>query len=113
MRIKISGVEYSDLEILREAEAEIQLMAKLFGKPKKAGYDGVLGDSFNSKFIGYIPNEGGELQKPAIIKKWLLSDVPHMRKVFLCEYKGKYWFSLGYGYKQHLDFPKALKVEKV
>ena len=109
MRIKISGVEYSDLEILREAEIPL----KLFGKPKHAGYDGVLGDSFNSKFIGYIPDGGGELQKPAIIKKWLLSDVPHMRKVFLCEYKGKYWFSLGYGYKQHLDFPKALKVEKV
>lgn len=108
MRIKISGVEYSDLEILREAE--IPLMDKLFGKPKHAGYDGVLGDSFNSKFIGYIPDGGGELQKPAVIKKLLLSDVPHMRKVFLCEYKGKYWFSLDYGYKQHLDFPKELQL---
>ena len=106
MKIKISGVEYSDLRILREAE--ILLMAK-FGKPKHAGYDGVLGDSFNSKFIGYIPDKGGELQKPTVIKKLLLSDVPHTRKVFLCEYKGKYWFSLDYGYNQHLDFPKALK----
>ncbi len=87
MRIKISGVEYSDLDILREAE--IPLMAKLFGKPKNAGYDGVLGDYFNSKFIGYIPADGGELQKSTFIKKLLLSDVPHMRKVFLCEYKGK------------------------
>ena len=80
MRIKISGVEYSDLEIL--SEAEIPLMNKLFGKPKHVDYDGVLGDSFNSKFIGYIPDGGGELQKPAVIKKLLLSDVPHTRKVF-------------------------------
>jgi hypothetical protein len=107
MRIEISGVEYSDLEIL--SEAEIPLMDKLFGKPKNASYDSVLGDSFNSKFIGYIPDEGGELQKPAVIKKLLLSDVQHTRKVFLCEYKGKYWFSLGYGYKQHLDFPRSLE----
>lgn len=106
MKIKIKGIEYYlDLRTLKEAE--ISLMIKLFGKPKhKEGYDRLLGDNFKSKFIGYIPDGGGELQTPTTFQKLLLLNVPHTRKVFLCEYKGKYWFSLEYYGIHYLEFPR-------
>ncbi len=110
MKIEIDGVSYSDLEIL--GEYEVPMLARKFGEPNHKGFDGVIGDSYKSKFIGYIPEEGGVLIKPSPISRLLLSDKPNTRKVFFCEYKGKYWFSLDYGYSQHLEFPRELKGDK-
>lgn len=105
--ININGVGYKDLEIL--SDAEVPSLIRKLGKPNHKDFDGVLGDSFKNRFIGYIPEKGGALIKPSLINRLLLSDKPSTRKVFFCEYKNNYWFSLDYGYSQHLEFPRNLK----
>lgn len=99
MKIKIDYKEYEDLKVLKDADA--QKLIQRFGKPKKRGYDGVLGDSFESGYIGAY----------GFVAKHRKED-GEARDVHLCHYKGRYWLSLNYGYSNHLDFPKSLKKKQ-
>ena len=96
MKITISYKEYADLKILKEADA--QELIQRFGKPNKKGYDGVLGDSFEHRYIGNYGFVAKHKRK-----------AEEAREVYLCHYKGKYWISLNYGHSNHLDFPRNLR----
>lgn len=99
MKIRIDNIEYEDLKVLKDADA--RKLIQRFGKPNKNGYDGVLGDSFEHKYIG----EYGFVAKHK--KK-----EDEARKVYICHYKGRCWLSLNYGYSNHLDFPKFLEKKQ-
>ena len=104
MLLEIENTKYDDLSIIKDISK-----LRVFGEPKAKVYDSLLGDNFFIKFIGYIPAVGGALIKPSLIERLLLSEKKNLRRVFLCEYKGKYWFSLDYGYNPHLDIPEELE----
>ena len=96
MKIRIGYKEYEDVKVLEEAD--VQELIQRFGKPNKSGYDGVLDDSFEAKYIGDY----------GFIAKHRKGDYDS-REVYLCHYKGRYWISLNYGYSNHLDFPRSLR----
>ncbi len=105
MKIIIDGKKYQPLVLLRDKEA-LLLLQQTVGKPNKKGLDEVLGGVIKSKFIGYISENGGKL----IVKATELFNCRiNLRRVYFCEYNGKYWLSLEYGYSQHLEFPRNLK----
>lgn len=97
--IIIESNKYEDLKVLKDKDA--QKLIHRFGKPNKRGYDGVLGDTFESRYIG----EYGFVAK---YKK----EEYEAREVYLCCYKGKYWLSLNYGYSNHLDFPSCIRKKR-
>ena len=99
MKIRIDYIEYEDLKVLKDKDAE--KLIQRFGKPNKRGYDGLLGDSFESKYIG----DYGFVAKHRKNKD-------EVREVTLCHYEGTYWLSLNYGYSNHLDFPNSLRSRK-
>ena len=96
MKTRIDYKEYEDLKVLKDTDA--RELTQRFGKPNKKGYDGVLGDFFESRYIGdygFVAKHGRKEGEA--------------REVYLCHYKGRYWISLNYGYSDHLEFPKFLK----
>lgn len=102
MEITIDNRTYEDLRIIRNNDAE--RLIRIFGNLNKVGYDGVLGAHFKYRFIGYQ----GFMPK----RNWLnlkYSMEHSKREVYMCEYQGKYWISLNYGFNNHIDFPLRLK----
>ena len=99
MKITIDK-DYEDLKVLKDADA--RKLIQRFGKPNNRGYDWVLEDRFESRYIG----DYGFVAKHK-------REEGEAREVYLCHYKGKYWISLNYGHNNHLDFPSAWYKKRI
>lgn len=96
MKIIIDQIAYEHLKVLELQE--VKKLIQRFGKPNKRGYDGLLGDFFSSRHIGYY----------GFVAKHDRRD-GEARDVYLCQHKGDYWISLNYGHDNHLDVPDFIK----